>query len=558
MTFIAPKKMFAGVVGLFCGLLTAAPCHAQSTWNKASSGSWDWSDTGNWLDGSVPGNPEAGPVEIRVPANSFTILLDTPGDQVLENGVAFKVGTTNFGQVTFDLQGKRLILDGGELALLISSGGSARTAVAFHNGTVQLGTAEHSASVALNGPDTSINSGMVFGAGSIFNTTNTSSILIASNSYNRLTGYTLDLSQATFQSGTTPDALVVTDSIAVGQGLSTSPTSDRNKLGILKLGKASTLEIGQNLILGQNINSSGNSISVSGSLELDAATEGPVALNIGHDLRIGVGDRVTGAISGSPLELNVQVGSAQTPIENRGVLYVGYKNRTQKEDNSATGSFLAAGGSFEAYVRELRIGENNSTGGSAEGILDFGNSALQRLEVSGDATIGKGVNAVGSLSLKGGSASSETLTVGESTSVSRSLLSLDQTTWSVSESLLVGALGTIEIIVVEGSAGLDLLSDEPLNLVIQPGGVIHVTFAAAPDTQNLWGLRLLGDYQGLLGGYLESHSLTASGAYGGSAQVFFDGTYTYYGIAAIPEPGAVVLFGFAGLLLTALYRRRTE
>lgn len=561
-------------------------------WNGISG---DWAVTGGWATGSwdVITYPTplgdwspalTGPVanETRailfdssiVDNNTTRVVSFNPSTpvQVLSGGLYFLQRNTIVRSVEFQLEGTRLVLDGGELVFYGAGGTSGeRPMTSFHNGTVQIG-GEDEASIWLGIEyvgQSSVNHHVEFAAGSVLDTHNTKEILVSGISSQRTRNYVLDLSQAALYSGALSNpaeregALVVSGNIGIGVSSQNSlhATTGKESNGKLLLGDVKLIRTGEDLIVGQyQRTAAGNAIeyTVSGELDFTASSYvEPVVLDVGRDLRIGVGDRAQGEIQNAPV-MEVTVGS----LASRGVIYVGYKNQSHSTlDNGVTaGSFVTQGGTFNAWLTELRIGENteNRVGGSTTGVLGFGDSDLGVLNIDGDAVIGRGLRASGSFSLKGGLAQSNNLVVGDTTGTELvSLLSLNGTTWEVENTLLVGENGRIEIILNGGSGGLDFLLNDSNSLQIEEGGVIDVRFDQDAGSEHLWGIRIGGDHKDYLESFLNS-GLIASGTYGSSAQVFTDGSYTYYGITAIPETSTISLFILTALGLFWIQSRKTS
>ncbi|HWL54666.1 MAG TPA: hypothetical protein VNQ90_19655 [Chthoniobacteraceae bacterium] len=533
----------------------ATRANAQ-TWTNNTTGTWNWGDGGNWEDENAPANPADEPVLFDPGAINLTVVLNTEGDQILRQGLELRQRTSVPGLVTMDLQGKKLILDGG--ALVLNANDSAKTPLtvaAFSSGTVQLGTTEKAADLLLGIEgmrNTANTKTMLFAAGSTLDTFHTANLLISTDGGSQSKNYALDLSAANLRSGEAEKTLAVTDTLSIAQSWVDTPTTDlRTKVGALKLGVVSTLAIGKDLIVGQyqRGETGGNSLTeVAGTFDFAAANPEPVSMTVGRDLRIGVGDRATGAILNAPATLHLAIGTEQTAVEDRGVIQIGYKNQSQgtvNPDGATSGSFVggAEGGTFSAFVAELRIGQNTRAGGSATGLLDFRHATLEQMVITGDAVIGDGVNAAGSLHLNGGVVTSDNLVVGNVTGSETSLLSLDGTHWQVAGPLLVGGLGEIRLDIRNANGGIDLASDQAIDLTIQSGGLIRAQFHAPAGNETLWAIRMAGDQQERFQLYLDNDRLVAEGEYGSLATLFYDGVHTYYGIAAIPEPSVAALFG---------------
>ncbi len=591
--FLSPYFAFFG----FCTALVIQPASAQVSyeWNNHATGAHLWSNPDNWVHYNeddlarehpitgTPGNPESGLIQfIRNGApgqSSYTVVMDTEGDQRIAGGILLnKTGTTSLGTLTLDIDENRLIVDGSSVFVYPSSSSSGhRTVAIVTNGTLRLGDT-HSASLILGESGTAAGSTTnvittKFTGSSVLDTANTSNISISSSiGSTRINNMRLDLADAKLISGSLDHTLSVTQSIAIGYVAS---GAGYTRKGEMNLGVLSTLSIGQDLVLGHTNRTSSTLDGETGKPVYDTAgvltfseaeAQGAVTMNIGRDLRIGVGAAATGEIQHLPDELHLKIGS---DAARGGVVHVGYKQVTQAAAvGNSIGSFVSNGGTLEAYLTEFRVGQNANTAenpfNNAQGTFDFRASTLSVLNITGDAVIGLGTNAVGTVWLHGGEASSLNLTVGSTMTntgspIGRSLLNLDGTQWTVSEVLTIGPNGDLRIqLAADGSGGLDLLSEQTSFFTIEEGGLLSIRFDDLPEGEMVWGLRMAGDQTLLFENYLESHRIAGTGTYGNAAGIFTYNGYTYYGIAAIPEPETWGLILSAGVLLLVSSRRKAK
>lgn len=551
--------ILAGFAALLGGNQAQA---ADVTWNKNTNGTYDWSTPANWVSSIAPDDPiQDGNVLFTLNAAStqaYTVKLDR-AVQTLRGGLNFNVNVTNPGVLTFDLNENRLVIEGGALTFSVNSTGVNHAPLHFVNGSLELGTESYSASlvVGIGGPGNQQSEGfrMVVGADAvetIFNSVNLNNIEVTANTANYKQVFTLDLSNAKFYAGEEEDTLKVNGSIRVGESLAPSVSNNRGKDGLLLLGKVSTIEIGEELSVGINARTTVSPTGQVGKGVVQFHAEGPeeVALHIGKSLKLGVGPDSDGSIANLPTALDLRVGSAATPLVDRGVIHVGYLNQNASRAGNAKGTLVSEGGNFSAWLTELRVGENLSThtNSSANGTLDLSESTLGTLDISGAAVIGKGRAAVGTLSLKDGAASSASLTVGTATSpASRSVLSLDGTTWAT-DTLIVGEFGDIVLTLsTQTEGGIDILTDNDAAFTINGAGKVTVHFGDA----SLWGIRMAGDHVTLMQGYVTAGSLIGAGG-----SVFKDDTYTYFAI--IPEPSTMFLLMLGGVVVMAFKRRRNS
>lgn len=546
-----------GVLGVLGGLLPMM-AQGQLNWNTKSSGTHLWSEGSNWDDGIGPLDPQTGEVQIRGKNSGvgFTILFDS--DQILEGGLTLADNTTTAANVTLNLAGHQLVFNGGELYYFGASGSTTdRTTFTFSGGRFQFGD-EQVASIHIGGRQAnalgtaSSTYEILFTPDSVFDTRNTGSVWIASGANTtRNHNVQLNLSGASLVSGSEMGVFRVHEHVEIGSHTSVGGGANLVKKGRLLMGAAQSIEIGQDLIVGQSLRTNDTNHEVEGTFLFSADDQGTANLTIGRDLRLGVG-AAKGEITGSP-ELHTRIG---TSSERGGVLYVGYKNTNAT--GNAEGSWVAAGGTFAAYVEELRIGETSGSNGNAVGVLDLRNQSLQTLDIDGDAVIGRAIadtEAVGTFYLQGGNARSHTLTVGESGGENRSLLNLDETLWRVEERLVVGANGDIRIEVGLTSAGLDLAFNQWSDFVIEEDGLITVNFNETVDSSSIWGIRMEGNHLDSFMNLIDTGLIVGQGEYADLASVWQAGGYTHYGLQTIPEPAEAV-FGILALVLTAGIWRR--
>ncbi len=556
-----PSLTYLGIptLALAAALTGALPARAQYVWTKNSNGSYDWGTAANWKDSVLP--PDTAAQQVRFDAytsSSPTVNLDK--DRQLNAGIFISGSTTNIGTLTLNLAGHRLTINGSDLLIDPNSTfASNRTTTTFTGGTLQLGGAS-SANFIVGAPSgegyagtATSTIGVAFAAGTTLDSANLGNLQVAASAATRLQNLELDLSAATLVSGAEAGALKVGQSLIVGHSSTTGPAATRHKYGSLKLGIVSNVEVGGDLLLGINARTNGSATNARGTLTFSNALEqGAATLSVGGAFRLGVGAGSEGTIAQAPATLHTAIG---TELSRGGAFHVGYKATAAVGD--ATGSFVAQSGSFNAWITELRIGQNTGGTGEVSGVVDLRNTTLGTLDVAGAAIIGGGTNAQGELRLRGGAANSTSLTVGAAAGaeLSRSLLSLNGTEWTLSESFTLGALGDLFLTVTEGGAGgLTLLSDQVGSFAIEAAGGNHGTLNIAfESTGSAWGLRLAGDRTDLLETYLEDQFIVAGGTYGNQAVIWQEGGFTYLGYTAVPEPST---FFLAGLLAAGWAARR--
>lgn len=549
-----------GLGMIVSGIVTAGGLEAADlSWSNTGAGTHDWMTGTNWAGGNPPDSPETDRIVIRPTTSSSpqTVRFNVSGTQTLQGGMLLNPNGSN-SPLTLNLDQNTLIFDGGALEIFRENSTALNSSLTISNGRVQLGT-EANAAEFLVGLNSVYNSTMpnmkwvVFDSTAILDTKNLSAFTLVTGD-DRVQSLGLDLSAATLADG----KLAVNGNLRVvykGAGLVSSP---RTWIGLLKLPTAGdyAVEVGGNLEVAVNLKQphASNGIIGTAQASLDLGGGEEASIEVGGSLILGHGDRATAAVVNLPDALDLSVGSESV---RGGVIYAGYKDRSQgttgsNSDGDTSGTLVSAGGTFAAYATDLRVGQNTRAGGSATGVLDFSAAELSVLDVSGDAFIGVGVEAVGMLLLRDGAATVANLTLGDSTAETDSVLGLNGTLFEVRESLSLGSLGQVNVTVGADSAGLDLLSSDPLDFTLASGAQILVTFTGAAGGEDIWGLRMAGadvEQLNLLQGYLSDGRLVATGLFGGQAVLFQDGAHTYFGLQAIPEPGTVLLLAAGGLLI---------
>jgi len=246
-----------------------------------------------------------------------------------------------------------------------------------------------------------------------------------------------------------------------------------------------------------------------------------------------------------PAGIDVQLGTPEQACTVQ-IAHLGYQY-------SIDGSIIARdGGDFWANLSSVDIGQWNGKAGVGHahtwqrGTLDL------RAMASCDATFGmvrvgtigqeptnpaqgpldpqfrEEVNGI--LALPPGTASANSVTLGHPYPPhpdAKGLLHLNGTLFIVSSGLTVHQTGIVETIVNGKSAGLDIVSGFTPVL----NGKISINFAAPQDegeAGEYWGLRWAGAHQLALQTMLDEGRLTIDDTEGGgTAKIFYDGTYTY-------------------------------
>lgn len=546
----------------FLLLCNPTPVHAELTWTAISNNNTVprlWSDAENWSDKLAPAADESAPITIRSSISGANYIIQYDRDQILRGGMYLTWGTSNAGLITLDLNGHALSFEGNSLRFdPASAHATSRTITTFKNGTVRFNSGADFLMTGSGTSSTGTNTSsytVAFESTSVFDSTGLGSLSIADNNgNNNRQNMILDLSSAVMQADGSMGHLHLQSSVTVGYNRVASPTSDRDQIGALKVGVLSKMTVGTDLIIGRSMRTSAANTNATGTLAFSSLPEqGAVQLDVGRDLLIGVGAGAQGSVGNAPQVLHLRLGSDAV---RGGMVAVGHKAAGAGPGN-ATGSFQAHG-TLAGAIRELHIGHNQTATGGAVGSFDFRDAALETLDIEGAALIGVGNQAVGEVRFSGGTVSSQSLEVGVSNASERSLLDLNGTLWTVSQSVSIGSRGDVEIRVVNGAGGFSLESTEPLSLTIETGGALRVAFDALPAETILWGLRIQGDHLSLLTSYFDDGLLIGTGAFGASAIVFLEDGFTYFGLAPIPELSSILLssIGALGLAFVGALRRR--
>ncbi len=543
-----PRRIATG--SLAATLLLAASAEAQYLYtHNNASGVKDWSTPAYWASTTPPPSVATDLVQITSISTSQNIRFTA--NQTMLGGFTQSHRATLY----FDLNGNTAtIADTWLLGVTTTDHLQDGVHSRFSNGMLQLGTEVKAATInAFTGSVSAPAGGRSLQVTGTLNSLNLAEIGIIKNpgSAHRDQNGTIDLSGAKLLSGAQENALNVTGGVMISL-IDVTTNAARTSIGALLL--PSTIEhlsMGS-LLVGKNT-SLGNATgyyTVSGTLHLGGGAA--TSMNVAGDFVLGEGDNATGTVIGQPTALHLTVGS----VGEEGAIRIGTKTVGQTSnptpDRHTSGSLIANGGTLNAHLSELRIGQNTRPGGSASGVLDYHAGTLGELRVSGAAIIGAGEGATGRLLLHGGEASAASLVVGHATGTpsARSLLELDETSFTTA-SLTLGDWGDLRITTGVGGGFLDITGS---TFSILGDGLLEINFSTAAEDDLLWGLRMAGDQRSLFGQYLEDGLLAATGLYGEQAAIHFDGTHTFYGI---PEPSSFLLAG-AGLGAATLLRRRKK
>ncbi len=544
--------------------MTGHGVHADFVWLDDSLRTNDnWSDPANWEGGVAPGAVVTEEVVFPTTTGTWGTSKLDDGDRELQAGLRID----RFRSAgTLDLGGNTLSITGG-----VSSMGGGRVSVTVTNGTMVFGSLSNAVSTSFF--DTNFSSAndiagrnVTFTDTSTVDFRNVNDFVMALGRFNVGTvPVTVDLSAASVVN----NEIALNNDMIIGRYITTNTASATMVDGTVKLAASLTrLSVGNRLVLGENLRNNLTTATTNGTLDLGGGAS--LDLDAGS-LVLGRGDRASGSIVNLPTVLNLSVGS----LASRGVIQVGYNDTIQgsaagpSTDTPAVGSLTSLGGAFDAYLTELRIGENtqlSGTGGAATGTMDMSAAVLGVLDISGDAVIGKGLKGVGVLRLTGdtaavGQANSANLNVGSTSDGSSGLLELTNVRWAVSGAVVIEGssgsdLGRVVTNVSGLSSGLDLGAAATLS--VGTDGRIEIVFSdPSEDADGIyWGLRWSGDHVAELQALASAGLLTWDDSLLtlGDASIFEAGGVTYVGLV-IPEPASVVL-GIMGAVLLAGRRGR--
>ncbi|MCF7855714.1 MAG: hypothetical protein K9N51_13015, partial [Candidatus Pacebacteria bacterium] len=505
------KKHLALLATAFALVFFAAVTARAATFIQKSAGTYDWTNTANWLDGIAPAATETTRVYFphHRPASGGeprTVELNR-SNQVLQGGLDLAYGnggiadSTGEAGLTLDLTTYTLKIDGSSVQCFNNFDNAGQVGiptVTITNGTFQLGD-NNAASITI-GSRLIRRAELYFTSSATLDSKNVSSVYIAAGGDTRFYNYnpTWDLSDATLKSGTTSNALVIGDDLNIGLSSTDNYYTSTTRSGSLLLPSSiEVLSVGQDLILGQTTGSSHQSVGT-----IDFGGSASLDLSIARNLYLGYGGEGTANLTNMPDDMDLTVGSDTV---RGGNIYIGYKDRVTYNaglSQYAQGDLTTPGGTVNAWVQDVSIGRNTAdTSGltgeagtpGASGTLDLSASTLGTLDASGGIYVGVGENATGVMRLSGGTVTADSVTVGDSDSGSGELELLG-TDVSIASSLTVGDGDLISIVMDGASGGIDLAFSEAGTLDIS--GTIDVDFANAL-ADFVWSVRMPGDHETL-------------------------------------------------------------
>lgn len=365
------------------------------------------------------------------------------------------------------------------------------------------------------------------------------------------------------------------DTLDVGFGAGSVVTD--NATGELDLSNV-TLSGGALTVNNLRIGSASSNNAATGNLILSTST-GLTSLTVRDDLMLGYNTKSgTGRIGDAngilPNAVNIVLGNGTS---DRGRLLIGQKTSAgNPTGGTSDGKLETVGGTFQAHLSEMVVGRNLDTGTNgtprAVGLLDLRDSTFvgDGLDVSGAVTIGvqtageNNTNQSGRVYLPAGPASAGSIVVGSPATFNNmiGLLDLTGTTFEVQTTLTLDATGDIVSRIGSTSSGIDLVSSNASDFVINTGGLMNIIFTADPTGSELWGLRMAGDQTSLFNTYQTDGRLTWDVSALSPANQALIGIHYLAGddvtiVGLIPEPGTLAL-ALAGALLMLPVRGRRQ
>ena len=263
----------------------------------------------------------------------------------------------------------------------------------------------------------------------------------------------------------------------------------------------------------------------------------------------GVRGRIGDPNNGWKLPPDVNVTLGDSDADTRCRVSIG----SESVHGSTEGALIASsGGAFSGCISTLTLGRHqNGTDGNAVGTLDL--RAMNSVQMDAEvielspylpaADLGRNTSK-GYLYLPAGTAMAGDVTVLHpempQACAAEAVLELNGTVCTISTSLKSGPRGRINTFVNGASAGLDLADAIALTI----NGTITIAFTqdqAEGQTGEYWGLRWAGDHRAALAALNGAGKLvwTLDPSMSGSANVFYDGTYTYVAVKESWPPTAV-------------------
>lgn len=447
------RRLFSLTVAISLAICFSPAAHGEEIetliWTGRGASS-DWSDRVNWEHLQAPQAVEGRPVLLN-PGQAIHINLDR--DQVLRGGLRMDFFR---GRIQFFLRGHALSVEGDEWVL-----GGLRNSPRFSEGTLRLGSAE--APLALTafshgGDDDRV----VFRDTLRLDPRLLSSLRVAISSGNRTAVGTLDLSAVQLESS----ALRVTGPVVIGEYRGHTP--GRSAVGELILPPGlGEFSMGE-LVLGRNLRDRGGDRPSFAKGTIDFGTGAVLRLLIRDAVIIASGDMTTGRLTSDRPGMEWVVGSPGSPA----VMRIAVKEHRQSDAEGGvneTEAVVRLGGRlFVGHLETLRVAENKEDGGGATAEVDLKDFEKTWVKVEGEAVIGAGAAARGSLALGPGEVEFRDLTLGGPQAGAEGILELHGTRTTV-----------------EGE--LRLHSGSELRLLV------------SPDDEPGWMLRLRGDQRETIG-----------------------------------------------------------
>jgi hypothetical protein len=275
-----------------------------------------------------------------------------------------------------------------------------------------------------------------------------------------------------------------------------------------------------------------NAIAVSNQLVIGTGSYGGLSY---------VGDP---AAAGYRLPPGVSIRVGVSPSQ-RGLLQIG-RNSGLGDGNQSQTAVLAAstGGVFEAYLTSLKVVpyETNYSATMSvaqNGTLDLAGMSsctvdVVSLVVAPNYSTNANANPRGTVKLPPGTVTAGTVEIGATNGLGFGLLTLSNTTVTVTNSITINKTGQIQVNVTTQSCGIVVnnAADTALNMDTATNGALRIVFHGPPTTRPFYGFSWVGDHVGALQGLQAAGKLVTdnSGMAPRPVEIFKSGGFTYVGV----------------------------
>ncbi len=298
--------------------------------------------------------------------------------------------------------------------------------------------------------------------------------------------------------------------------------------------------------------------------------------------RVIIGGRMSGSSGGNGTNGIVALGNNWTSTTfgtstaARTNMLVGYRNG----NGSAAGSFTQSGGTFDAFLNNLFVGERasgsdtptvtgtiNLSGATSDIDVNTMRIGTNNTNHTGTVTVGIGDVLINTAAIIGGG--------------TKGTLNLNRTDFTVGSgaAITLGTTGKVRVEIGSVSAGIDILNSAAGGLVINNSATITndrgvlITFAENPTgldwvatageaTDIFYGFKWAGDKVATLnphisGGRFNWDDSALTGQFEDKVSLFYDSSTdaTYVGFYVVPEPGSLALLAVGALLMLPRRKR---